>query len=66
VHVQAGDSVTDAGTACIAFNRMAREGNYAMALTTRVMLTDAGRAVAAALDPADLKKGAQARPYGLG
>ena len=66
VHVQVGDSVTDVGMACIAFNRMAREGSFGMALTTRVTLTDAGRAVTAVLDPAALKKGPQARPYGLG
>lgn len=44
-----GETFVDAGMAVIAFNRKAREQNFAMALSTRVHVTPAGmRAIAAA------------------
>ncbi|MBU0800371.1 MAG: hypothetical protein KKA05_05140 [Alphaproteobacteria bacterium] len=63
VPIKAGETVIDAGMASASFNRLARDPQYLAALTTPITVTAAGRAVVAALDPADLTKAPRARPF---
>ena len=43
VFLKPGEKFVNAGMACIAFNRIARERNFRIALGTRVHVTDDGR-----------------------